>query len=314
MDDRLRHLERRYIRVRGVVQGVGFRPFVFRLAREMGLSGWVRNDGGGVEIEIQGSPGNISALMARMVGEAPPLARVDAVESCRCATDPEDTGFTIVASGGGAITTAVSHDVGVCESCLAEMFNPTDRRWRYPFTNCTQCGPRYSITRSLPYDRVNTSMASFPLCKACRDEYHDTGNRRFHAEPNACPACGPRLSLLEAYGVRVVTRDPLADAMARIRDGEIVAVKGLGGFHLICDGRNPEAVERLRSRKEREEKPLAVMVANVASAHAWGRLTAADAALSVVSSGILCLSAAMRKRWLSSKAWRPRGVLMTRST
>ncbi|MBL8447430.1 MAG: carbamoyltransferase HypF [Zoogloeaceae bacterium] len=279
MDERLRHVERRYIRVRGVVQGVGFRPFVFRLAREMGLAGWVRNDGGGVEIEIQGSPGDISALMARMVGEAPPLARVDAVESRRCAADPEDTGFTIVASGGGAITTAVSHDVAVCGACLAEMFDPTNRRWRYAFTNCTQCGPRYSITRSLPYDRVNTSMASFPLCKDCRDEYHDGNNRRFHAEPNACPACGPRLSLLEAYGVRVVTRDPLADAMARILSGEIVAVKGLGGFHLICDGRNPVAVERLRSRKEREEKPLAVMVANVASAQAWGRLSAADAAL-----------------------------------
>ena len=276
MDDRQRATERRYIRVRGLVQGVGFRPFVFRLAQEMGLSGWVRNDGGGVEIEVQGTPGGVSALMARMVGEAPPLARVDAVESRRCPPDPTDRGFTILASGGGAITTAVGHDTAVCQDCLTELFDPADRRWRYPFINCTQCGPRYTLTRSLPYDRVNTSMAVFPLCRACRDEYHAPADRRFHAEPNACPACGPHLSLLEAYGVRVASRDPVADTVARLRAGEIVAVKGMGGFHLMCDARNPEAVARLRSRKEREEKPFAVMVANVASAGTWGRLRDAD--------------------------------------
>lgn len=279
MDEFGRATERRYIRVRGVVQGVGFRPFVFRLAQEMGLSGWVRNDGGGVEIEVQGSPGEVSALMARMVGEAPPLARVDAVESRRCTTDPADRGFTILASGGGQITTAVSPDVAVCPECLAELFDPADRRWRYPFITCTHCGPRYTLTRSLPYDRVNTSMAVFPLCPACRDEYHDPAHRRFHAEPTACPACGPRLSLLEAYGVRVASRDPVADTLARLLAGEIVAIKGLGGFHLVCDARNPEAVARLRSRKEREEKPLAVMVANVASARRWGRLREADVRL-----------------------------------
>lgn len=279
MDERGRATERRYIRVRGVVQGVGFRPFVFRLAQEMGLSGWVRNDGGGVEIEVQGPPGGVSALMARMVGEAPPLARVDAVESRRCPTDPADRGFTILASGGGEITTAVGHDAAVCAQCLAELFDPADRRWRYPFITCTHCGPRYTLTRSLPYDRVNTSMAVFPLCPSCRDEYHDPVNRRFHAEPNACAVCGPRLSLLEAYGVRVASRDPLADTVTRLRAGEIVAIKGLGGFHLVCDARNPEAVARLRSRKEREEKPFAVMVANTVSARAWGRLREADARL-----------------------------------
>lgn len=280
MDERVkRAAERRYIRVRGVVQGVGFRPFVFRLAREMGLSGWVRNDGGGVEIEVQGLPGEVSALMARMVGEAPPLARVDAVESRRCPLDPDNREFTILASGGGEVSTAVSQDVAVCPDCLAELFDPADRRYRYPFINCTACGPRYTITRSLPYDRVNTSMGSFPMCPVCRNEYHDAEHRRFHAEPNACPSCGPRLNLLEAYGVRVASRDPVADVVARLLAGEIVAVKGLGGFHLMCDGRNPVAVERLRSRKEREEKPLAVMVANVASARRWARLTEAEARL-----------------------------------
>lgn len=280
MDERVRRSpERRYIRIRGVVQGVGFRPFVFRLAREMGLSGWVRNDGGGVEMEIQGLPGDVSALMARMVGEAPPLARVDAVESRRCPPDLEDKEFAILASGGGAVTTAVSHDVSVCPECLAELFDPANRRYRYPFINCTSCGPRYTITHSLPYDRVNTSMAVFPLCPECRNEYHDASHRRFHAEPNACATCGPRLTLLEAYGVRVATRDPVADVVSRILAGEIVAIKGVGGFHLVCDARNPEAVARLRSRKEREEKPLAIMVANVASARRWARLSDAEARL-----------------------------------
>jgi hydrogenase maturation protein HypF len=276
---RLLRTERRYIRVRGLVQGVGFRPFVYRLAEEMGLAGWVRNDGAGVEIEAQGMPGDVSALMARLVGEAPPMARVDAVESCSCDIDPEDRGFTIVPSGSGAVTTAIGQDTAVCAACLSEMFDPADRRWRYPFINCTHCGPRYTITGMMPYDRVNTSMAPFPLCEPCRDEYHQPDHRRFHAEPNACPLCGPKLSLLEAYGVTIATRDPVADALLRILTGEIVAVKGLGGFHLVCDARNPEAVERLRSRKDREAKPFAVMVANAASAAHWARLGEPDISL-----------------------------------
>lgn len=271
--------ERRYIRVRGVVQGVGFRPFVFRLAQEMGLSGWVRNDGGGVEIEAQGLPGNVSALIARMMGEAPPLARIDEVESCPCPPDPDDSGFTILASEGGSLSTTIGHDTSVCPDCLEELFDPHDRRWRYPFITCTHCGPRYTITHALPYDRVNTSMAPFPLCPACRDEYHAPHDRRFHAEPTGCPQCGPRLSLLEGYGVTLATRDPTADALLRILTGEVVAIKGLGGFHLVCDARNPEAVEQLRRRKDREAKPLALMVANLASARRWGRLSQAEAEL-----------------------------------
>ena len=266
-------LERRRIRVRGVVQGVGFRPFVFRLAQEMGLSGWVRNDGEGVEIEAQGLRGDLSALMARLVGEAPPLARVDSVMSSLDDPVPEDRGFAIETSGSGQVSTAIGHDTAVCSDCLAEMFEPGNRRWRYPFVNCTHCGPRYTITRALPYDRALTSMASFEQCPDCQQEYDTPMDRRFHAEPNACPVCGPSLALLESSGVRVATRDPVADVLLRILTGEVVAIKGLGGFHLCCDARNPEAVDRLRVSKGREAKPFAVMVLNTASARQWAELT-----------------------------------------
>ena len=266
-------LERRRIRVRGVVQGVGFRPFVFRLAQEMGITGWVRNDGEGVEIEAQGLPGDVSALMARLVGEAPPLARVDTVLSSVGTADPADRGFAIKVSGDGAVTTAIAHDTAVCDACLQEMFDPADRRWRHPFINCTQCGPRYTITRALPYDRANTSMAAFEQCSACRNEYDAPADRRFHAEPNACPACGPKLSLLDSSGVHVASADAVSDALERLQAGEILAIKGLGGFHLVCDARNAEAVERLRSSKDRDQKPFALMVLNAASARAWAYLT-----------------------------------------
>lgn len=272
-------LERHHVRVRGVVQGVGFRPFVYRLAHTLGLSGWVRNDGEGVELEAQGPSASVAALIARIRSEAPPLARVDAVATRGCAADPADRGFTIRSSAGGAISTAIGPDSAVCADCLAELFDAADRRWRYPFINCTHCGPRHTITRALPYDRSNTSMARFTQCIACQDEYDAPGHRRFHAEPNACPDCGPRLALLEASGIRVATRDPIADTLLRLLMGEIVAIKGLGGFHLVCDARNPEAVERLRTRKARGGKPFAVMVANLESARRWARISAAEAAL-----------------------------------
>ena len=266
-------IERRIIRVRGVVQGVGFRPFVFRLARDLDLSGLVRNDAEGVEIEAQGLAGNISALLARLYGEAPMLARVDSVDSALVEVDPLDRGFTIGSSKGGPVNTIIGHDSTVCRDCLVELFDPSNRRWRHPFINCTQCGPRYTLTRALPYDRSTTSMADFQQCLACQEEYDTPPNRRFHAEPNACPECGPSLALYEAAGVRVATRDPIADVLLRLLTGEIVAIKGLGGFHLACDARNPEAVERLRALKGRGAKPFAVMVANRASARRWARLS-----------------------------------------
>ncbi|MBI4757250.1 MAG: carbamoyltransferase HypF [Betaproteobacteria bacterium] len=268
------------IRVRGVVQGVGFRPFVYRLAQELELSGWVRNDGMGVELEAQGAPARLSALLARLPREAPPLARIDAIDSEACAPQPRAQGFAIVAStAGGRVATAIGADSAECPDCLAEMLDPADRRWRYPFINCTHCGPRYTITRALPYDRPNTSMAVFHQCPRCLAEYRDPADRRFHAEPNACPVCGPHLTLLDAEGRRVPTGDPLAEVMLHLLCGEIVAVKGLGGFHLMCDARDGRAVERLRARKAREQKPFAVMVANVASARRWARLSPAEEAM-----------------------------------
>lgn len=267
----------RRLRVRGVVQGVGFRPFVYRFANSLGLVGWVRNDGGGVEIEIQGSEPVLDAFTQCLASEAPPLARVDAIEPEVIPPDHSRKDFTILPSAEGEVATAIGPDVGVCRACLSELFNPDDRRWRYPFINCTHCGPRYTITRSLPYDRARTSMAAFELCEVCAAEYRHPGNRRFHAEPNACPECGPRLSLHEPHGLTALARDPLAEAVRRLQLGEIVAIKGLGGFHLACDASNAEAVARLRERKARPHQPLALMVANVASVAGRVRISAAEA-------------------------------------
>ena len=267
-------------RVRGQVQGVGFRPFVYRLATELGLSGWVRNDADGVEIEVQGTTISIEALRHRLESEPPPLARVDEVIAAPAGITPRHD-FVILESRAGHAHTAITPDAATCPACLSEIFDPSNRRYRYPFTNCTHCGPRYTITRHLPYDRPNTSMAKFAQCAACQGEYDDPIDRRFHAQPNACPACGPRLILVgvsaslpsspallprgEGSTSGIGHSDPIADAVARLRAGRILAIKGLGGFHLMCDARNGEVVARLRQRKQREEKPFAVMLAGAAS-------------------------------------------------
>ncbi len=243
--------ERLGVRVRGAVQGVGFRPFVYRLAQRLALTGWVCNDGAGVAIEVQGA--RVAELVAALRAELPRLARLDAVEIERLPPATE-TGFEIRASVGGRVETAIGPDVAICDACLAELFDPADRHYLYPFLNCTDCGPRYTLTRALPYDRRHTSMAGFALCADCAAELHDPANRRFHAQPIACPACGPRLDT------------SVGEIMARMAKGEIVAVKGLGGFHLACDARNAAAVARLRQAKERDDKPFAVMVLNRASA------------------------------------------------
>ncbi len=253
------------VRVEGVVQGVGFRPYVYGLATTLGLGGFVGNDARGVIAEVEGDPAAVDMFVARLPAEAPAMAVIDTV-SARPVTASGHTTFEIVASDAvGARDVPVSPDVATCDDCLAELHDPSDRRFRYPFINCTNCGPRYTIVRDVPYDRRATTMAGFAMCDDCAREYHDPSDRRFHAQPVCCPACGPRLTLLSADGSDV-GGDPVVETARLLRDGLIVAVKGLGGYHLAVDATDAGAVTRLRSRKHREERPLAVMVADLEAA------------------------------------------------
>src|SRR5581483_6773192 len=217
--------ERRAISVHGIVQGVGFRPFVHGLARRLGLRGFVRNRAGSVLIEVEGEPPRLDHFLRELATRPPPLAQIDQV-SWQPQAPRGDVKFHIEASEAGADAVFISPDVATCADCLAELFDPADRRYRYPFLNCTNCGPRLTIIRGAPYDRERTTMASFPMCAACRAEYDDPANRRFHAQPTACPACGPHLQLRDADG------EPLAAFTAALRAGRIGALKGLGGYHL----------------------------------------------------------------------------------
>ena len=247
------------LEVSGIVQGVGFRPFVHGLARSRGLVGEVANTSCGVLIHVEGEEADLRAFVRDLEDRAPPLAYITHIKE-RCVPPGHHEGFAIAASIRDApATVLVPPDVSVCDACLAEVDDPSDRRFGYPFTNCTHCGPRFTIIGGLPYDRPFTSMHRFEMCPACRAEYDDPEDRRFHAQPNACPACGPRLALLDRAGNRIQVSDPLAAAIERLRMGWVVAVKGLGGFHLVVDAANDEAVASLRSRKHREEKPLALM-------------------------------------------------------
>ncbi len=248
------------LRIYGAVQGVGFRPFVYRLAQEEGLSGVVRNSAQGVFVEIEGEISAAHRFCARLQSEHPPLASIDRIEKAAAPTTG-DTDFRIITTSiDGDLTAGLTPDAATCADCMADVLNPNDRRFNYAFTNCTNCGPRYSILEALPYDRANTTMKAFAMCDACAAEYHDPSDRRFHAQPIACPACGPQLSLLDPGGVSLTSSaNVLAMAAQKIRDGCILAVKGLGGFHLVCDARNDAAVLTLRRRKSRPRKPFAVM-------------------------------------------------------
>jgi hydrogenase maturation protein HypF len=262
--------------VEGVVQGVGFRPFAHRLAHEQGLSGWVHNDARGVVLEVEGAAAEVERFLERLGAEAPPLAVVERVSAEPMHPTGED-GFRIMPSERAGQTAAlVSCDVAPCSDCLAELFDPADRRYRYPFINCTNCGPRFTIVGGVPYDRALTTMAAFEMCAECHAEYTDPASRRFHAQPNACPACGPTARLIDRTGRSLAAYDPIGEAAAALRAGQIVAVKGLGGYQLACRADDEGVVAELRSRKRREEKAFALMTGDLDAARALVHLTAAE--------------------------------------
>ncbi|MCL2645853.1 MAG: Sua5/YciO/YrdC/YwlC family protein, partial [Phycisphaerales bacterium] len=267
-------LERWAILVAGVVQGVGYRPFVYGAAKELGVRGWVRNEVGGVRIEAEAERAVLEGFVGRLrVG--PGLAKVEEVRWERMAIVGE-LGFEIRTSGteeGAGVV--VTPDAGICEECLRELFDPRNRRFRYPFINCTNCGPRLTIVTGAPYDRAKTTMAGFVMCEECRREYEDPSDRRFHAQPVACAKCGPRLIVMDGKG-KILEGDGIDIVCGVLKSGGIAAIKGIGGFHLACDATNPAAVAELRRRKLRDEKPFAVMVGNLAAAEAMCEISAEE--------------------------------------
>jgi len=269
------------LEINGIVQGVGFRPFIYQLANHHGLKGEVANTATGVSLVLEGSEGDIRQFIDDLSIKKPPLAHIVEVSEAPAAVK-DFAAFSIVKSRGSATrATLISPDVMVCHDCLAEMRDPADRRFGYPFINCTNCGPRYTIIDDIPYDRPKTSMRHFRMCPLCQAEYDDPDNRRFHAQPNACAACGPRVTLCDAGGKAVDTDDPIAETANRLRQGRIAAVKGLGGFHLAVDATHADAVARLRRRKHREEKPLALMCSSLNRIREIARVPAAEERLLV---------------------------------
>lgn len=254
--------------IKGIVQGVGFRPFIYNLALKYGLNGTVSNSESGVIIHIEGIPHSIKLFISDIETKAPPISKITDITTKPVFLTGE-SGFTIISSSKSqAVTTLISPDVAVCPDCLNEMFDPNDRRYRYPFINCTNCGPRFTIIESIPYDRPSTSMKHFNLCPECQKEYDDPANRRFHAQPNACWECGPQVTLFKDSQNQIETNNPISKSIELLKKGEILAIKGLGGFHLAVDAQNESAIQKLRERKGREEKPLALMAKNIAAVEA----------------------------------------------
>ena len=273
-------LARRRIRVGGIVQGVGFRPFVWRLAARCGLGGFIRNTASGVLIEVEGMPAALDVFTETLRTGAPPLARITSIESLEIDPLGGDGVFEISGSScGEVVETMISPDIATCPDCHHDLEEPSGRRYRYPFTNCTNCGPRYTIVEGIPYDRPFTTMKGFQLCPECEREYRDPADRRFHAQPNACPVCGPRLWLCDAAGTHLDGGDAISSAAGLLLSGSILAVKGIGGFHLAVDASNDDAVLRLRQRKGREEKPFAVMVRDLGTAASLCSFEAGEEAL-----------------------------------
>ncbi|NOZ04438.1 MAG: carbamoyltransferase HypF, partial [FCB group bacterium] len=268
--------QRRQVFVNGIVQGVGFRPFVYNSALRLGLSGNVANTSDGVLIEIEGPTAKLDQFLRTLTEETPPLAVITEIES-KIIPSIGTRGFAILPSESDSkAATLISPDVAVCEDCLAELFDPHDRRYGYPFINCTNCGPRYTIIENIPYDRPFTSMRHFTMCPACQSEYDDPANRRFHAQPNACPDCGPRVTLLDKTQNSINTDDPIGTTADLLKEGYIIAIKGLGGFHLTVDATNAKAIATLRERKGREEKPFALMAPDISTIKEFCELTPAE--------------------------------------
>ncbi len=263
---------RKGLEITGIVQGVGFRPFIYRLATENQLTGFITNTEAGVSVEVEGSADAVAAFLARLPKEAPPIARITSIVVTDRPSNHEVDFRILPSRAGDDRRVLIAPDIAICGDCLTELFNPSDRRFHYPFINCTNCGPRYTIVRDIPYDRAKTSMAAFPMCPECQREYDDPRDRRFHAQPNACWNCGPQVELWDAAGRRRECPDPIAEAARLLAAGEILAVKGLGGFHLAVDATNEAAVARLRERKRRVEKPFAIMTPTIAAAEEFCHL------------------------------------------
>lgn len=283
----------RHIHISGIVQGVGFRPFVYNLAIQHELRGWVRNSASGVDIEVTGHQPDLDQFLTGLNQSAPPLAKIDGIVSTDINLKEFDQFEIIHSEDSSPGFIPISPDMAVCADCQHELFNPADRRFRYPFINCTNCGPRFSIIKDIPYDRPKTTMAGFILCPDCQSEYENPRDRRFHAQPVACPVCGPQVWLETNTGEQIAVRDDAIQTTRKLlSDGKILAIKGLGGFHLACDATNPSAVETLRKRKNRPAKPFALMAFDLASIHSYAQLSSsAEALLSSPQSPIVLLPA-----------------------
>ena len=280
--------QRKRIYIQGIVQGVGFRPYVYNLATHYGLTGWVLNNSLGVTIEAQGTEEALHQFLTHLQQNPPPLAQITEVRSETIPVQ-EETGFRIRQSEKTTEKfTFISPDMSICADCLQELFDPHNRRYRYPFINCTNCGPRFTIIKDIPYDRPNTTMAVFPMCPQCEAEYHDPANRRFHAQPNACPVCGPRIWLEDAKG-EPIDGDTITQAIRFLREGRIVAIKGLGGFHLAVDATNEDAVRLLRQRKHRYEKPLALMCESPRHIRQFAEMSALEEEIILSQQRPICL-------------------------
>ena len=270
------------IHITGIVQGVGFRPFVFTQAVQKGLTGWVCNTSAGVDIEVAGEPVDISLFIQSLKSDAPPLARIDSLDIQEIPLKSYDAFEIVHSQVDSAAFQPISPDIGICLDCQKELFDPQDRRYRYPFINCTNCGARLTIIEDIPYDRPNTTMRDFVMCPDCQAEYDDPLNRRFHAQPIACPVCGPQVWLEYPLAENKVRKkvshgdEAIRDVQKMLLSGKIVAIKGLGGFHLACDATNPKAVIELRRRKLRVDKPFALMMADTATVEEHCLLTTTD--------------------------------------